>query len=223
MKRYHLVAKAFTFSAISCLLLFMFCAKAAEFSADIIATDAAGKPTAALGKVYMSDDKARIETKNLSDGFFVVDAKKDTAYFVRPEKKIFMDAKQSSPLTQVLVPLDPQAPCQKFEAMAINAGLTENEGQWLCNRQSDPSAEPGLITYSAISPKQKHSTIKIDLDLKALVSSQPESEEGFVLKNIQKGPQKPELFDIPIEYKKFDPRQLIEVLKKSDVWVEPKK
>lgn len=220
--RYRPLTEAFISSAVSCLLLFMSFAKAAEFSADIVATDTAGKTTTAIGKVFMTDNKARIETKNLSDGFFIVDVQNSAAFFVRPGKKIFMDAKQSSPLTQVLVPLDPQAPCQKFEAMAINAGV-ENGGQWLCHRMSESSSEPGLITYSAISPMQKHSTIKTDPDLKTLVSSQTEGGEGFVLEDIQKGPQNPGLFEIPADYKKFDPRELIKMLKKSDVWVEPKK
>lgn len=201
----------------------MSCTHAAEFSAGIIQTDAAGKATAVLGKVYMAGGKARIETKNLSDGFFIVDAGKEAAFFVRPGKKIFMDAKQSSPLTQVLVPLDPLAPCQTFQAMAINAGAAESEGQWLCQRINDAAAQERLLTYSVMSPSGRQTTVQIDPDLKALVGSQTEGGEGFVLKDIQKGPQSPGLFEISADYKKFDPRELIKILKKSDVWVEPRK
>ncbi len=223
MKRYLLLTSVFKFGLVLGLAIFMSCTGAAEFSADIIQTDVAGKATAVLGKVYMTGGKARIETKNLSDGFFIVDAGKEAAFFVRPGKKIFMDAKQSSPLTQVLVPLDPLAPCQKFQAMAINAGIAPNEGQWLCRRINDAAAQQRLLTFSAISPLGTQTTVQIDPDLKALVGSQTGGGEGFVLKNIQKGPQSPDLFEISADYKKFDPRELIKILKKSDVWVEPRK
>jgi hypothetical protein len=34
-------------------------------------------------------------------------------------------------------------------------------------------------------------------------------------------PQPSNLFELPQDYHKFDPMQLIEQIKKSDVWVEP--
>ncbi len=53
-----------------------------------------------------SDDKVRIETPELADGFFLVDGAKPAAYFVRPAARVFMDARQSSRLTQIFVPVD---------------------------------------------------------------------------------------------------------------------
>jgi hypothetical protein len=43
------------------------------------------------------------------------------------------------------------------------------------------------------------------------------------LDNIRKGPQPAELFEVPSDLRKFDPRQLIEHIKQSDVWVDPPK
>ena len=50
-----------------------------------------------------------------------------------------------------------------------------------------------------------------------------ETEEGksFALANIREGSQPESLFAIPGDCRKFDPAQLIERIKQSDVWVEP--
>ena len=77
-------------------------------SADIVSTNADGQPAGSPGKVYVSNDKVRIETPDVASGFFIVDGATNAAFFVRPSQRVFMDAKQSSPLTQILVPLDPE-------------------------------------------------------------------------------------------------------------------
>jgi hypothetical protein len=41
------------------------------------------------------------------------------------------------------------------------------------------------------------------------------------LTNISEVPQPEGLFEVPAGYQKFDPQQLIERIKQSDVWVEP--
>src|SRR5258708_39632402 len=86
-------------------------AEAQESSADLLRTAAAGRPDARSGKVFVSNRHVRIETPDLPDGFFIVDGDRDAAYFVRPAQRLFMDAKQSSSLTQILVPVDVRDPC----------------------------------------------------------------------------------------------------------------
>jgi hypothetical protein len=51
------------------------------------------------------------------------------------------------------------------------------------------------------------------------------AEDGTIyeLKNIVEEAQTADRFEIPDDFRKFDPRQLIERIKHSDVWVEPPK
>jgi len=219
-----MIASLLTLGAVAWLSFFASLAMASQFSADIVSTDANGQPATPPGKLYVSDDKARIETPAVAGGFFVVDGAINAAFFVRPAKKIFMDAKQSSPLTQIFVPVDPEDPCRKWQAMAVNAGATETGGEWRCDRAGQEIIEGRkAIAYSAVSPLQKQSIEWIDPDLKFLIRSQTEGGVTIDLKNIQEGPQPASLFEIPANYGKFDPRQLIEIIKRSDVWVEPVK
>jgi hypothetical protein len=61
-----------------------------------------------------------------------------------------MDAKQSSRLTQILVPVDPNDPCKQWRAMAVVAGAAEQAGQWYCYRLgSDSVAGRNVIKYQA--------------------------------------------------------------------------
>ncbi len=218
------LALLWTLIAIAWLPHFVSVANASQFSADIVSTNADGQPAGPPGKVYVSNDKVRIETPDVARGFFIIDSATNSAFFVRPSQRVFMDAKQSSPLTQILVPVDPEDPCRKWQAMAGNAGATETGGQWRCNRIGQAIIEGReAISYSAVSPREKANTQWIDQDLEFLVRSQTDNGIVIDLKNIQEGPQPASLFEIPASYSKFDARRLIEIIKRSDVWVEPNK
>jgi hypothetical protein len=43
------------------------------------------------------------------------------------------------------------------------------------------------------------------------------------LDSVREASQPAGLFEIPADFRKFDPQQLIERIKQSDVWVEPPK
>src|SRR5262249_10534590 len=79
-------------------------------------------PTGAPGRIHVAGDKVRLETPEVPFGFFVTDLAADTAFFVRPPLRTFMDAKQSSVLAQIFVPLDPDDPCARWQAMARLSG-----------------------------------------------------------------------------------------------------
>jgi hypothetical protein len=55
------------------------------------------------------------------------------------------------------------------------------------------------------------------------VRFQVEDGTTISLTNIQEAPQPESLFEIPAAFRKFDPQQLIDRIKQSDVWVEPVK
>jgi len=194
--------------------------QAQQFSADLVSTGTHGRAVVARGKLYVSTDKVRIETPELPDGFLLVD--RDSAHFVRPAARLFMDAKQSSRLTQVLVAVDPDDPCARWQAMATIAGAADRGGQWRCNRIGpDTVADRATIKYEATSPRHQASTVWIDPTLRFPVRLLTEGAAGIELSNIREAPQPGHLFEIPVTYRKFDPQALIDRIKDSDVWVLP--
>ena len=91
-------------------------AAAQQFSADLLARK--DDTATAMGTLRVSGGKARIDATALPDGFFLLDAAKPAAFFVRPAAHVYMKAMQLSPLTQLFVPVDPDDPCRQWLAMA---------------------------------------------------------------------------------------------------------
>jgi hypothetical protein len=195
-------------------------APAQQFSADLIRTDAGGADPRPAGKLNVLNKNVRIETSDVPDGFFLVLGNADAAYFVRPAQRIFMNAKESSLLTQLLVAVDPNDPCRQWQAAARIAGANQSR-QWRCERSGDDMDQQRTIKYQAISPQGRRYFGWIDPQLRFPVRLQ--SEDGAVvdLVNIREALQPESLFVVPAGYRKFDPQRLIDRLKQSDVWVEP--
>jgi hypothetical protein len=195
---------------------------AQQFSADLLGTTVASGATPTTGKIYVSTDKVRIETSDFPGGFFLLGGNAHTAHFVKSTQRIVMDARQSSWLTQILVPLDPNDPCRQWQAMAEIAGATERR-QWRCDRLSLPSASGrSMIKYRAISPEGAANDSWIDPQLGFVLSVHRDDGAAIDLENIQEEPPPPAgLFEIPADFRTFDPHQLIDRIKHSDVWVEP--
>src|SRR5271156_759035 len=80
-------------------------ASAQQFSAELSRRDAAGQTSS--GRLLVQGDNIRIEAPDLQSGFFLVRTDAKTVYFVQPDRQVFMDARQSSILTELLVPVDP--------------------------------------------------------------------------------------------------------------------
>jgi hypothetical protein len=217
------IARLLPLSIIAWLATCVVDAEAAQFSADIVSVNANGEPAAQPGRLYVSDDKVRIETPDVAGGYFVVDETSNAAFFVRPAKEIFMEARQSSLLTQILISVDPADPCRKWQAMAVSAGAAAaaHGGQWRCEQIGEEIIDGRkTIGYSMASPMKKQGAGWIDLELKILLRTKTEGGASIELKNIQEGPQPASLFEIPASFQKFDPQALLEIVKKSDAWVE---
>jgi hypothetical protein len=197
-------------------------ARAHQFTADIVQANPGSEPPAAAGKIYVSGHKVRIETPDVPDGFFVVDASIPASYFVRQSQHVFMDSRQSSQLTKFLVPVDLDDPCRQWQAMsAIAAGNSQN-GAWTCQRIGRSTAGAlDTIEYQASWPKGGVMRAWIDPRLKWPVRLVLAGGTIVDLKDIQEQPQPANLFEIPSGYRKFDPKALLERIKQSDVWVEP--
>ncbi len=153
----------------------------------------------------------------------MVDGEKETAYLVRPSSGIFMDARQSSPLTRLLIRVEPDNPCSQWQRMAIVAGASEQGDRWDCERiEEEKTGDRAAVAYHARAAGQ-NLVGWIDTDLKFPLKIQAEKVAIFTLSSIQEGAQPANLFEIPANYRKFDPRDLIERIKHSDVWVEAPK
>ena len=196
-------------------------AQAQQFSADLVETHDDGTATAPAGKLRVFNDKVRFETPDHVDGFFLVDEENRAAYFARPAERVFMEARQSTRLTQVFVPVDPDNPCRQWQTMAKVAAAAEAGDPWRCEHLSEEVIEGRrAAAYRAILPSGSHFVGWIDPELKFPLRIKLEDGATIVVRNIQQGPQPEGLFEIPTGFRKFDPQALIERIKQSDVWVE---
>jgi len=195
-------------------------AHAGEFSADVVSRDAAGLAIGAPAKLYVSNHKVRIETPEAAAGFFLIDADAGTAYFVRPAQQVFMDAKQSSRLSQIFVPVDAKDPCPRWQAAASIAGAPNAVGEWRCERINDEFAGDRATLYRVTSAESA-SRRWIDSDLEFPVKLLAADGTTIALEHIRIEAQPAGLFDLPPGFRKLDPRALIERIKQSDAWVDP--
>ena len=197
-------------------------AAAQQFAADLIGTGVVSGAARSPGKIYVSNGKVRLEMPDFPGGLFLLDGSAHTAYFVKPAQRVVMDAKQSTWLTQILVPVDLDDPCKEWQAMADIAGATDRGGQWRCNRLGpDNAGGSNAIKFRAISPQGARYDCWIDRQLRFAVSVQREDGSTIDLENVREGPLPEGSFEIPANFRRFDPRQLIDRIKQSDVWVEP--
>jgi len=196
-------------------------ARAQQFSADLVTIGAAGVAASAPGRVYVAGEKVRIETPEFRDSFLLIDGAAPAAYLVRPQSHVFMDARQSSRLTRLFVSLAADDPCSRWQTMAEVAGIPDQIGRWHCEPgDNETLAGRETVKFNATSPGGR-SVAWIDRQLKFPVKIETEDGVVFLLENIKEGPQPAEMFVIPVGCKKFDPRQLLEWLKHTDIWVEP--
>jgi hypothetical protein len=197
-------------------------ASAQQFSAKLSQRDADGRITE--GRLSVGGDKVRIEAPDLPTGFFVVRGDARAAYFVQPDRRVFMDARQSSVLTEILVPVDPDEPCRQWQAMAEISTSADGGAAWRCERIGAETRDGrATVRYSMTSPRCKHYSGWIDQRLRFVVRIGADDGTTTELLDVREAPQPDSAFEIPAGLHKFDPLQLIELMKHSDVWVDPAK
>ena len=194
-------------------------AQAQQFSADLVTTQGDGAAAVSAGKLRVFNDKVRIETPELADGFFLIDGTGPTAYFVRPAARVFMDARQSSRLTRIFVQVDPADPCRKWQAMAKLAGAAD-QGDWRCERAGEGTiGGHGTTAYRAVPAPGRQLIGWIDAARKFPLRIKTEDGALITAENVRDEPQPAQLFEVPPGFRKFDPQMLIQRIKQSDVWV----
>src|ERR1700753_2542348 len=172
-------------------------ASAQQFSAELSRRDAAGQHT--RGRLLVAGDKIRIEAPDLQTGFFLVRTDAKTAYFVQPDRGVFMDAMQSSILTELLVPVDPDAPCPQWQAMAQISGSATGCAAWQCNRIGTETRDGHtVLKYELTSPRGRRYSTWIDPQLRYVVRIETASDESMTeLMNVQQAPQADSAFAMP--------------------------
>ena len=198
-------------------------AHAQQFSADLVIVRHEGAAAEPAGKLHVLGGKVRLETPELADGFFLVDGATPAAYFVRPATRVFMDARQSSRLTRMFVPVDPDDPCRQWQAMAKLAGSADH-GDWRCERAGEETiGGRSAITFQAASTRGRELVGWIDAALKFPVRIKTQDGAVITAENVRDEPQPAQLFEIGSGFRKFDPQALIKRIKQSDVWVAGQK
>jgi hypothetical protein len=198
-------------------------ARAQQFSADLVIARQEGATAEPAGKLHVLDGKVRLETPEFADGFFLVDGATPAAYFVRPATRVFMDARQSSRLTRMFVPVDPDDPCRQWQAMAKLAGAADH-GDWRCERAGEEMiGGRRVITFDAASTTGNELVGWIDAALKFPLQIKTQDGAVITVEDIRDEPQPAQLFEVASGFRKFDPQALIKQIKQSDVWVAGQK
>ena len=192
-------------------------AQVQSFSADIVTRH--DDVSAPAGRLSVLDGRVRIETTQHPDGFFLIDTEKPSAYFVRPGAGLYMEARQSSPLTRLFVPVDPDAPCPQWQAMAHLAGVA-GEGEWHCERTGEETIDGhSTVAFRAVSGAGEVFFGWIDRERRFPLQIRSEDGTLFALEQIRGQSQPASSFEVSAGYRKFSPEALIEQIKQSDVWV----
>ncbi len=194
-----------------------------SFSADIASLDAGGARLGEIAKLYATDRKTRIETLGASDGFFLSDTAAATALFVRSAQRIYLDARKSTPLTQIFMRVEARDPCGQWQAAAAIAG-EPHTGEWHCEPiEHHLVNRHEIIEYRVSVPDRPSSYGWVDSTLGFPVKWQTSDGKLFALENIQLQAQPAGLFIVPPDYRKLDPQALLDRIKHSDVWVDSPK
>ena len=190
------------------------------FSADLTVKQGSAAPVAA-GRLFVRDDKVRIETAEFADGFFLIDGVKLAAYFVRPASQVYMDARRSSRLTSLFVPVDADDPCPRWQAFARLAREPDTTS-WRCERLGEETiGQRRTIIYRVVSGDCEQFTGWIDASRNFPVRIKASDDVIITAENVRDEAQPPQSFEIPSIFRKFDPEGLLRRIKQSDVWVEP--
>jgi hypothetical protein len=189
-----------------------------SFCADIVSLDSGGTGRAAA-KLHVANHKTRIETVGASDGVFISDTDAGTAWFVRSSQRFYLDARRSSPLTQIFVPVDPHDPCRQWQAAAATAGAPKS-GDWHCEAIERATVNGREIVQYRVTSAGQLSYGWVDSTLDFPVKWQAADGKIFILENILLQAQPASLFAVPPDYRKLDPQALLERIKHSDVWAD---
>jgi len=197
-------------------------ARTQSFSAMLLFHGVDGGPKEATGKLFFDGKRVRLELPDFRQSFFVLAPAQGTAVLVQLPRRQFMEARQSTILSQIFVPVDPLDPCRQWRAMAKIAAVPQPETAWQCvfaGEEIDGTIR--LRKYRLESRRDSPLWCWIDVDRAFPVRLRRADGSLIDLVSIRDETPDAALFEIPAGFRKFDPEALLERIRQSDVWVEP--
>jgi hypothetical protein len=214
----------FRVRSLSCVIFLIFVfntAAAQEFSASVVTSNEQGETPSAPGRVLAADGKVHLELPDFPDAYFLIAPTAGIAYFVKPTRRVFMEARQSSAVAPIMVVVDPDNPCQQWQAVALMTGLGSESHSWQCRRlEAGRIGARDTVHYQAVAPDARPYDVWIDRTLRFPIRVRAAVGAIVDIADIVEAPQPPAAFDIPAGFSKFDPQGLIDRIKQSDVWIE---
>jgi hypothetical protein len=116
-----------------------------------------------------------------------------------------MEARQSSQLTRLFVPVDPDEPCRQWQAMAQLAGVAE-EGDWRCERTGEAAIDGRNTTVFHAASGSGHGYAGW-IDRERKFPLRIKTDDGMVLtvEHIKDEPQSASSFELPPNARKIQP------------------
>ena len=215
---------AFAFAFAAAVLLGGVPVQAQQFSAELIASNAAGGTVGSPGKIFVADRKVRIETADFPNDFLLVDGNVPAAYLVRQRLRVFMDAKQSSRLTRLFGQQGGLDPCAQWRTMGGSRRYS--------SRRRQPVALRGDRGRNPRWPRRQHEIPHnvtqrpshcVDRRASSIFPSNSKSTMGpyWHCAIFRRARSHQGAFEVPGNFKKFDQQLFLERLKHTDIWVDP--
>ena len=194
-----------------------------EFTADIVSRDSHGA-VSTVARLYAAHGKVRIETAELPGDFFLIDHEATSTLLIRPARRIYMNARQSTPLTQIFVPVDATDTCRQWRRALDDAAGKPVSERWRCDALQTSSVDGRKVREFSTSAADAAATADrrfVDQQLQFPLKVSAADGSSLTLEHIRLAAQPGELFTVPQEFRWFDPRAVVERIKHSDVWAEP--
>jgi hypothetical protein len=214
--------------AVACLLFVSakpILAQKVEFSADMQVMGGTGQSQ--TFKLFVGTKRARFDRSNQQNGYgigsILIDFQNQFIFMVLPQYKMYLQIEGSlgTPFYRgawMFRPDTPQYPCNGWVAEANARGVT------LRCKPSGEDTVDGRPTqkWDASTPDVGQGSLWYDPALNFIVKvlriSKTGVRSGYELQNAKIGPQPPDTFEVPKDYRKFTLQRLIDVFTGLGQW-----
>lgn len=181
---------------------------AQQFSADMVnlRPDKRSEDNSNHAKLYINNDKVRIESQEQRGGGVVMIWDSTHRYVLMPERRMYMDYApmmgEKMGFVSFWHPSDINNACPEWHKFVEQMQHKEKWGT--CRKiGNDTINGRSAVKYEGTSTEGKTGDVWIDSKLHYITKVEGK-DGGMELRNIQEGPQPASLFEVPPGYQKFD-------------------